>query len=564
MFKKLVSHLPFSPSLIGELGFYAKRLRKEEATRRIGLILTAFALVVQLFISFAPPESANAANANDILYGGVKNKSQILAAWDNNTQGFRDIMTYAGITRDNLAQGKEGRSVEIHSRNGGRDAGWRSWGRLPRFGAQRGEVAHRIGDMTVYSRPLSNSDTGRNVKGTGSWYPALMGTNSLGQPFAIIKGCGNLAMKEDPKPKPQPKNMTVCRLADKKYPVTIREDQFNTALHSKNPEDCKPKPKPLAQCTSLVVKPANSRTAVEVTVDASVAGGAAVNGYTVIFTNNKGKEVARKSVKTTALSTTFTHNLTDAGTYTVEAIAETSLGAKKSDGCKTTVAIKEIERCPLNPALPINHPDCQPCLGDPTLWAKDARCTAQIIRRKSVKNLTSGKDATTEKAKASERIEYTITAKNEGKDEASVQMSDDLSDVLEYASLYDRGGATLDERTKTLVWPKITLKPGQQQTRTYVVQVSSKLSPLPQGASERSSGDCRMTNTFGTSTDVHVDCPPVKVVESVVTQLPKTGPGETMIIAGIVTGIVTFLYFRSRQLGKEVRLIRREMTAGTL
>ena len=61
MFKKIVSHLPFSPTLVGQLGFYAKRLSKEQASRRVGLILTALALVVQYFAVFVPPESANAA-----------------------------------------------------------------------------------------------------------------------------------------------------------------------------------------------------------------------------------------------------------------------------------------------------------------------------------------------------------------------------------------------------------------------------------------------------------------------------------------------------------------------
>ena len=67
MFRKIVSNLTFSPALVGQLGFYAKRLKKEEATRRIGLIFTALALVVQSFAVFTPPESANAANGNNVV-----------------------------------------------------------------------------------------------------------------------------------------------------------------------------------------------------------------------------------------------------------------------------------------------------------------------------------------------------------------------------------------------------------------------------------------------------------------------------------------------------------------
>lgn len=42
----------------------------------------------------------------------------------------------------------------------------------------------------------------------------------------------------------QPKEITVCRLSDKKYPVTIKESEFDSTKYSKNPEDCKETPTP--------------------------------------------------------------------------------------------------------------------------------------------------------------------------------------------------------------------------------------------------------------------------------------------------------------------------------
>lgn len=40
------------------------------------------------------------------------------------------------------------------------------------------------------------------------------------------------------------KKIVVCELATKRYPVTIKESQFDTAKHSKNPKDCKEVPAP--------------------------------------------------------------------------------------------------------------------------------------------------------------------------------------------------------------------------------------------------------------------------------------------------------------------------------
>ena len=74
-----------------------------------------------------------------------------------------------------------------------------------------------------------------------------------------------------------------------------------------------------------------------------------------------------------------------------------------------------------------------------------------------------------------------------------------------------------------------------------------------------------MDNTFGNNVRINVECPVQKViVEQTVSQLPHTGPGENMIFAGVVFAVVSYFYARSRQVKKEVRLIRRDLNAGTI
>ncbi|MFZ1243168.1 MAG: hypothetical protein WAQ22_03430, partial [Candidatus Saccharimonas sp.] len=64
---------------------------------------------------------------------------------------------------------------------------------------------------------------------------------------------------------------------------------------------------------------------------------------------------------------------------------------------------------------------------------------------------------------------------------------------------------------------------------------------------------------------INVDCPvEKKVVEQVVSELPHTGPRENIIFAGVTFAVVAYFYARSRQLKKEVRLIRRNFNAGTI
>ena len=102
MFRKIVSNLAFSPALVGQLAFYAKRLKKEEATRRVGLIFTALALIVQSFAVFSPPESANASSPSNFIPGGVTSLSGYLSNYDANTNNIKDLFTVLGITRSDI------------------------------------------------------------------------------------------------------------------------------------------------------------------------------------------------------------------------------------------------------------------------------------------------------------------------------------------------------------------------------------------------------------------------------------------------------------------------------
>ena len=74
-----------------------------------------------------------------------------------------------------------------------------------------------------------------------------------------------------------------------------------------------------------------------------------------------------------------------------------------------------------------------------------------------------------------------------------------------------------------------------------------------------------MLNDFaGNHTVTMIDCPTPKVVEQVVDQLPHTGASENILFAGGVLSVVVYFYARSRQVKKEVRLIRRDLNAGTI
>ncbi len=436
MFRKLVSNLAYSPALVGQLSFYAKRLKKEEATRRLGLIFTALALVLQSFAVFSPPEAVNAASANDFIYGGVTSKKQYLAHYDSNKNNLKSIFTALGITRAEIAGTTENKYIKSTDKN------YLSWGHHSRFSYAQGERKYAIplppkGETktNVYARPMKNYGT----------YTAkvMVGYSKKVGWFALMYDCGNLVTL--------------------KYP-------------------------PLQKCPTGTV-----------------------------------------------------------GTYPY---------------CTTP----EPKKCALNPSLPENSPECKPCPGDKTLWYKDEQCVANVTQSKSVKNITQGNiDATTETARASDKLLYTLRVENTGNAPTDVTIVEEVDDVLEYATIVDTGGATYDKEAQTLTWPAMTLKEGEEQSRLFTVQVLSKIPAMGTGVSDRASYDCTMINTFGNSVEVDVTCPVEKeVVEQTVKELPHTGPAENMLVSSIAVAVITYFYARSRQVKKEVRLIRRDLNAGTI
>lgn len=537
MFRKIVSNLAFSPALVGQLGFYAKRLRKEEATRRIGLIFTALALVVQSFAVFSPPESANAANGDNVIYSGITSKEDLLGIYDRNVDsaGHRDIKaiyTHFGISRQDIANSTMS-SYYTNDFNGQiKTVGRSNWGVANRF-----PVKISDSDTTVYSGGfLDNYNQKR-------WQmKALIGQRSIdGQWFAITADCGNVVYVVPPPP----------------------------VKH------------PAASCLALTIAPI-SRTQMRLSATASAVDGATISSYTYTIKNTSGAIIATQRVASNTTSSQLQQTIAKDGTYNASVVVSSSVGDKTSTACAASFTVSPEPRCPLNPALVESSPECKPCEDDKTIWYKDDKCKPDFELTKAVTDITQDvKDANNYIAKSGDQLQYTLTVKNTGNDTGTYSIGDSLADVFEYADPIDLGGGTLTQAGSTslkptptsdtislvgpaVTWPSVTLKPGESIKKTVLVRVKAVIPATAVNMSNLQSYNCKMTNTFGNTINVGVTCPPEKVTETVVTQLPHTGATENMIFAGSVLAVVVYFYARVRQTKKEVRLIRRDLHAGTI
>lgn len=199
-----------------------------------------------------------------------------------------------------------------------------------------------------------------------------------------------------------------------------------------------------------------------------------------------------------------------------------------------------------------------------TVVPDSVTATSSIVKNISALNVTQGQSANTVTAKPFDKISYTLSAQNTGHKTSQIPLTVNLSDALEYASLIDGGGGTLNPDTRTLSWPTDNIKPGTTQERTFVVQLASIMPSTPSGNSNSNSYDCVMSTTYGSNSKIHVDCPIAKGVENIINDLPHTGMFINIAFAAALLATTVYFYARTRQMKKEIRLIRHNVNTGTI
>lgn len=208
MFKKLVSNLPFNPSLINQVGFYADRLKQETSVRRLGFLFMALAMMVQSFAVIRPPEKSYAIDDSHLM-SGLKTRADILRYYDNPNSNVKSIFDHYGLTRGDIASLSDKPNDSIFTNDG------KDWWTVGTYSLQlRNDVAQKYKDSErpveysagryVYERQWRAFDI---INKKGQHRKAWKGTvSATGQTFWIVQSCGNLTWvgKFTPPPTPTP------------------------------------------------------------------------------------------------------------------------------------------------------------------------------------------------------------------------------------------------------------------------------------------------------------------------------------------------------------------------
>ena len=364
MFNKLISNIAINPSHLNQLSFYAKRLKKEESIRRIGFVFIILSMFVQIGASMFPAERSLAASSNDVIYGGVSSKADLVSKCNNNAQ-VRGIYAKFGVTCAEINASTTKLTTVNSSGN------YWSMGRTPLSnhginGDDWGERTFSAGGTAVYHRPLK-------AWGSGVNYEAFS-IKSGSKTYWILKNCGNLTTigPEGPTPDLEVHKKLLSPASVKpgdevKFQLTYRNTvsesvavdfRLRDLVDNNTLEDIKMSGMnntydgdPARDQKGLEYTPTLKESIVVAKVKASVA-----NGTRICNTANASADVV--GVKTS-----------NEVCFTVKVSAPTP-----------ETPTTPIQPCPYNAGLKANDPNCkpptpeQPCPYNQTLKANDPKC----------------------------------------------------------------------------------------------------------------------------------------------------------------------------------------------
>jgi PKD repeat protein len=380
------------------------------------------------------------------------------------------------------------------------DKSYKTLGRIQHLAT---DTKFEIGKETYWQRSLSVWDTGAR-KQTGTNYKVYEGTRSLdGGYFAIMVQCGNIVVKTNPStPKPSTK------------------PPAPTPLPTPAPT---PKSATLA-CTRLTANVYRGEGPLEVRFTGlGAATGDTIEEWLFDFGDQNVAKRATGSV---------IHVYQNPGKFIVHLQVRGKSGkvTEKNPHCRVEVQV-----------------DAKP---------------AAYMKKKSALNLTKNIEATKQPAAAGDEIRYLLSTRNAGGTGTNYVVTEHITDLLEYATVIDDGGAKVDTKNGVMVWPAKSLGPGQTIVHSFTVKIKSPIPPTPVGLSDKYSYDLQMDNVYGNAIKVAVEPPPAKQVEAAAASLPATGGPVATVIVLVVSGLTLFFYFRNRQLAAEIKLLRGDYQGG--
>jgi hypothetical protein len=186
MFKKFVSNLPFSPSLIDQLPEYRSKLKREYRLRSIGLSILLLAFTAQLFITIFPAHPTNNTSPNNFINSGINTVQDAYNACSHNLE-YKSVLKFYLINCNSLLNLQQTKITPVSFNNH-----LYSVNKIPY--AQNNEKLDIISGVKYWTRPLWASYAINSIN-----LGAYRGTSANGSTFFILSSSGNPVFINQPK-----------------------------------------------------------------------------------------------------------------------------------------------------------------------------------------------------------------------------------------------------------------------------------------------------------------------------------------------------------------------------
>ena len=201
---------------------------------------------------------------------------------------------------------------------------------------------------------------------------------------------------------------------------------------------------------------------------------------------------------------------------------------------------------------------CKPC--DKSQTSTDL--TSCIEYSKTATNVTQSiADANGTTANSNDVIKYTLTTKNSGNVAIkNYVVTENISDVLDYATVVDLHGGTIDANN-IVTWPAKTLDGSQEFKNLITVKIKDPIPSTPISSSDPGHFDNKLTNVYGNTISINLPPSIVKTTEVITTtQLPNTGPGTTLTVGFGLVFMTAFFLFRSNLMRRELQMVQQDFS----
>jgi uncharacterized repeat protein (TIGR01451 family) len=497
MFEKLLSLLPYNPSLAQQVSFYSRRMREEATVRRTGLIFLVLAFLVQFFAVISPPQATVADSTNDLIDGGFSSRSEAVGACRSNTKYYGDILSNYGISCDDVAAASTVTIKSTDDSNQLYSMGWNPEGSVNADTHKKTNEtpANLIGlPRAVYWRYLSSWDTGAY----SSYEVLRVVSSSTHHVFYIMYHCGNLVSVG--------------------IPPAISPCLYNSSLLSTSNQCIKP-----CQYNSQL---------------------AASSSQCVAPCPIAGKSSLPQTSSQCFAPCPYNSKIAASSPQCFKPCQYNSAIPATSDEC--------FKPCQFNQNIASDSPQCKPC----TSATGSSDTLACVTVSKTASDPTQNwPDANNKTAQPGDTIVYTLFAKNTGQATvSSFLMQENLSDVLDYADVVSLDGGSIDNTTGEVSWPTADIQADATLSHQITVKVKDPIPQTPVSLSDPGHFDLIMTNVYGNTININVPGTPVKTIENTSTTLVNTGPGTSLFVGAVIMVLAGYFYGRARLLAKESAL----------